>query len=392
MLSGLINCIKGNYILKAQGRFPERILNIASTSGIYVSDVKKEDSQTLTLSVSKKGATLLLEKEIEGLTVTVSDKFGIPMFLRRHKKRFILIFLPAILAMSVFIYSEFIWKVEITGGDTSLRARVAEVISKNGVYFGAFKRNVDKYEVKRKAILEIDDLVWLWVDIKGTTAKVRIEKRSPKPPMNEIHEPADVIALHSGVIEKMQVYCGQPVVSEGMTVEKGQLLITGIFRSANENIPTYYHHACGNIVLRTFEKKTVILPKKTYKKTPTGNEKSVFSVNFKKNNIKFSLNSGIYYDNYDKIEKKYKLWFLPLSVSVIRYKELTVSPVDTNIEEELHTRMENFRKELEKKHMEICSISETTEEREDNIAVTFTAECLVRTDKEVPIKIIPEDE
>ncbi len=392
MLGMLINCIKGCYTLRAEGKFPERILNFASTSGIYIQNVRREDLYALTFTVSRKGAKKLLECNIEGLKVSICARFGIPFFLQKHRKRGLLFTLPIIVAIAVIIFSQFIWRVEITGGDKVLRSQVQKVIEKNGIHFGSLKYKIDQYNIKRKAIMELDDLSWMWVDIRGTTAKVKVQKRNLRPQVNEIHEPADVIAMHSGIIEKMQTFCGQPLFKEGMTVEKGQVLITGVFKSENENIPVYYHHASGNVILKVYEKKTVVIPKKTLIKTPTGRKKSVFSLNFKKNNIKFSLNSGISYSNYDKIEKKYGLWKFPISFSKTEYREVKITSSDTDLSAQLEKRREDFEKELTKKNMKVSGISEYTEEKEDNISVTFTAECLVRTDKEIPIEKVSAQE
>lgn len=387
MFGGIINCIKGSFTLKSEGRFPERVLNIASTSGIYIYNVKRESPTALIFCVSKKGCDKLLNCSIEGLELSVVDGYGMPVFMHKYKKRVLLILLPFIFAVTAIVLSLFIWRIELSGGNKALQKEVEKVISQNGVRIGALKHKADQYDIKRKAILQIDDLSWLWVDIKGTTAYVKIKERTKKPDMNEIHEPADVIALHSGVIEKMQVYCGQPLFSEGMTVEKGQTLVTGVLRSENENIPTYYHHACADITLRLTEKKRVVIPKKTLKKLPTGEKKSVFTVKFKKNNIKFSLNSGISYSEYDKIEKTVKLPFLPVHFSRIEYHEVEVFEEATDTALLLNKRRQSFMKELSKKDMQIESMSEDVTEDENSLFVTFNAECLVRTDKEIPIKV-----
>jgi len=388
MFGGIINCIKGSFTLKSEGRFPERVLNIASTSGIYIYNVKRESPTALIFCVSKKGCDKLLNCSIEGLELSVVDGYGMPVFMHKYKKRVLLILLPFIFAVTAIVLSLFIWRVELSGGNKALQKEVEAVISQNGVRIGALKHKADQYDIKRKAILQIDDLSWLWVDIKGTTAYVKIKERTKKPDMNEIHEPADVIALHSGVIEKMQVYCGQPLFSEGMTVEKGQTLVTGVLRSENENIPTYYHHACADITLRLTEKKRVVIPKKTLKKISTGEKKSVFTVKFKKNNIKFSLNSGISYSEYDKIEKTAKLPFLPVQFSRIEYHEVEVFEEATDTALLLNKRRQSFMKELSKKDMQIESMSEDVTEDENSLFVTFNAECIVRTDKEIPIKVI----
>ncbi len=385
MLFEIINCIKGNYTVKAEGNFPERILNIASTSGIYIYKVKRDSDFSLTFSLSRKGAQKLLGENVEGLTLTLIEKTGFPVFFKRYRKRFILITLPLLFLISTGILSKFIWRVDIDGGNKKLQSDVKEIIKENGVYIGAPKHKIDRYEIKRKSILEIDDLMWMWVDIKGTTANVKIQPRTKKPSLIKIAEPSDVISIYTGVIKKMQVYCGIPLFSEGMTVEKGQTVVSGVLRSENENIPTYYHHACADITLQIKEEKTVFIPYKTLKKEPTGNEKSVFSVNLKKNNIKFSLNSGISYADYDKIEKTVKIPFLPVSFSRTTYCEVNVIPEDTDVASETKRHEIDFLNTLREKTYDIENISRQISETENGVRVTYTAQCLVRADKEIPI-------
>ncbi len=387
MLIGLIDTIKGNYTIRAEGRFPERILNIASTGGIYIRNVVYDSPTSITFCLSRKGAHKLLSGEFEGLKLSVTEKSGLPVFLRRHKKRFALIMLPFLFAFVTGILSLFVWRVEITGGDKMLQAQVEKVIRENGVYMGALKSGIDRYDVKRKAILEINDLSWLWVDIKGTTANVKIQKRTKTPKTFKIDEPADVISMHTGVIEKMQVYCGIPLFKEGMTVEKGQIIVTGVLRSENENIPTYYHHAAADITLRINEQKTVVIPHKTIRKAPTGRKKNIFSVNFKKNKINFSLNSGISYTNYDRIDKTVKIPFLPISFSKTTYLEANVIEETTDTEALLNNYRNDFEKELQDKGADIIHIKETSENTATGVKVTFNAECLIRADKEIPIDI-----
>ena len=385
MFDTLISCVKGVYTIRAEGRFPERILNIASTSGIYLRNVKYEKNGSIVFCAGRKGTEKLLSANIEGLSLTVTDSYGFYSFFKRHKKRFMLYVFPLFFLTAVFIFSMFIWRVEIDGGDKALQSAVRKVISENGVYTGALKKNIDHYEIKRKAILKIDDLSWMWVDIKGTTAKVKIRPRTPSPSVVLVNEPSDVVSLYGGVVEKMQVYCGVPLVKEGDIINPEQVIITGVFRSENENIPTYYHHATGNVTVRLSKEKTVIIPKKTIKKTPTGNKKTVFSLKSEKNNINFSLNSGISYLEYDKIERKYKIPLLPVAFFRTEYHETTVTQTPTDIEKEKENRKKMFLKELSREKMELVKITENVTENEQEIKVTFIADCRVRTDKEIPI-------
>ena len=385
MFFDIISSIKGSYTLTARGRFPERILNIASTMGIYVCNVRRKDKNTLVFSVSKKGYERLISVQSEELTLELSDKSGFPVFFRKHKKRFMLFSLPLIFLAATTISSLFVWSVDIVGGNNELRGQVEKVLFEEGVKPGAVKHRIDRYDIKRIAITKIDNLAWMWVDIKGTNARVKIEARKEKPNLLEINEPANVISLYDGVIEKMQVYCGIPLFKEGMTVEKGQTVVTGILESENENIPTYYHHACADILLRLTREKTVVIPKKTISKELTGNKKTAFYINFEKNNIKFSLNSGISYTDYDKIEKTTAIPLLPVSFSRITYREAIVVKTDTDINAEIKKHTDIFKESLKKENMDVVNLITDTEDTADSVRVNFKAQCLVRADKEIPI-------
>ncbi len=384
MLFETLNNLKGTYTICAQGKFPERILNIASTKGIYIHSVKKTEQDTLLFSVSKKGADILTKTEVEGLSVSVVEKVGIPVFFNRYKKRIALILLPAIFLIFTFIFSLFVWQVKITGADKELHAKVRQILSENGVRPGALKNNLDQYDIKRRSIIAIDDLAWLWVDIKGTTAYVNVKKRTDVPDVFQIDEPADVISTHSGVIEKLNVYCGIPLFSEGMMVEKGQIVVSGVLKSENENIPSYYRHACADLTLRTTEKKTYLIPQKTYNKKRTGNKKTAFGIIFQKNNVKFSLNSGISYMNYDKIEKTFKIPFLPVEFFKTTYHETNVSETAADKASVVAEYRKDFMETL--RNMDVLTLREDYYKTSDGEKVTFTAEGLIQAGKEIPIQ------
>ena len=384
MITEIISSIKGCCTIRAEGRFPERVLNIASVGGVYVYNVKR-NGDSLVFSASKKGAQKLLSEKIEGLTLTLIDEGGVPVFLAHHKKRIALFTLPLIFFAAIYVFSGFIWQVNITGGTPELQEQVLQVISEYGVHKGALKHKIDCYDIKHRAILAIDDLAWLWVDIKGTSANVNIRQRKATPSMIKINEPADVVTMHDGIVEQIRVYCGIPLIKEGDVVEKGQLAVTGVLRSENEAIPTYFHHAAADIILRTNEKTTYFIPSKILKKSPTGKKKNVFGIKFKKNIINFSLNSGISYANYDKIEKITKIPLIPISFIKTTYREMDVVEEENNTDSELKRYRMKFIKKLEGQNMDIVKLDEHIINVPSGIKVTYVADCLVRTDKEIPI-------
>lgn len=390
MSYGFLNYIKGAHEIKVLGSFPERILNISSSKGIYIENVSKDENGDLKFTVSKKGLKLIMENAPGDIIIEKVSSYGVPFFIKRYKKRIALFALPLMLAITSVIYSGFIWKVNIYGAPEA-QSEIKTLLKENGVYIGALKSKIDPYKIKKTILLKSDKLSWMWVDIRGTTAKVEIRARSQKPVLEKISEPADVIASHSGVIEKMQVFCGAPLVAEGETVVEGQVLISGTILTDNENIPPYYHHASGIIDARIWEEKTIDLPKNILKKTPTGRKKNVYSVKFKKNNIKFSLNSGISYEEYVKITDRVKLPLLPVSFKRTQYQEVEIEKLPNDIQKEIEKEKLIFEKELKEKNAQVISIAHSHKEIEDIIKITFTAECLMRIDKEIPLEQLGEE-
>ena len=385
MLTQIFSLIKGTYVMKVEGRYPERLLNIASSKGIFVYSVNKSQDGLLTFSVSKNAGDKLLSLVPNDLTVQIQQKYGLPFFVKKYRQRIALFLLPAMFLLSSAVFSSFIWRVEIIGGESSLHSTVKQELKNNGVYVGAMKYKISQNDVKRNCILKINKLSWLWVDIKGTTAYVRLHQKTDVPETKKITEPADVISLRNGVIESMQTYRGIPLACVGETVEKGQVIISGVLQSENENIPIYFHHASGKVIARVWEEKTVNISKYTYDKTPTGRKKSVYGIKFKKNKLNFSINSGISYKEYDKIENKVKIPFLPIEFFRTDFNEVNVKTNDNDITAQIKYHRDKLSSKLEKEDMQIVGITSTQEDMGDFIRVKFTAECLMRIDKEIPI-------
>lgn len=385
MFFELIRCFKGSCVVSVSGRFPERILNLASNNSIYIESVKKDKDGKLYFKVSKKAYLRLKEILPEDLELNILQRFGIPFFINRYKRRFVLYILPGLFICAAWIFSLFLWRVNIYGGDEALRQKVFSQLKENGVYVGAQKSKIVQYDVKRNLLMNLDGLSWVWVEIKGTTAHVRLHERTKVPETENINEPGDVIATHSGVIEKMQTFCGAPLAAEGDTVEKGQVIVTGVFQSENENIPVYFHHAKAAVTARVWDEKSVNIPKYSYIKVPTGRKKSVYGINFKKNNVNFSLNSGISYSEYDKIEKKLKLPVIPIAFTKTQYYEVNVTAQENNIEELCAKYAMEFQASLEKGGAQQVTVTSAVEDKGEYVLLSMRSERLMRIDKEIPI-------
>ena len=60
--------------------------------------------------------------------------------------------------------------------------------------------------------------------------------------------------------------------------------------------------------------------------------------------------------------------------------------METVISDEIEMRRKKFLEELQKENMELIELTENTTESDNSVNITFSADCRVRTDKEIPVK------
>ncbi len=369
-----INFLHGYTLLKAEGVFCERIINIAGEYGIFVWGLKRLDELTVTFFVSRKGADKLLASDIpSNLSLTKEKSFGLPAIFSKYKKRRLLFICPFLAAAAVFASTRFIWYVNVVTDDPSREALILEELKALGVKRGALKSAINQGEIKRKMMLSDDSLLWIWVDIKGSSAIVRLAERTKAPEVFDEDGFYNIYSLKDAVITRITATGGAAKVSVGDTALKGQLLIEGSMLIGEDE--TKYIHASGEVYGSVWEEKTALIPKQTEIRTPTGRKKERLKINFSKFDIKLFINSSIEYQKYDIIEEVRPLLFLPVSFAKTTYREVTVAYSDNDTNALVEDSKRSFSEELGAQGFTVTYIEAAEEDAGDNIRVTLRALC-----------------
>ena len=72
--------------------------------------------------------------------------------------------------------------------------RILRELESYGLKPGVFKPLVDTREVETKLLIEMDQLVWVGINILGTRAVVEIVERTEPPPVIDKSEPCNIVA------------------------------------------------------------------------------------------------------------------------------------------------------------------------------------------------------
>ncbi len=223
----IISLLTGYVTVVVHGSSPERLINMASTRGIWLWNIKWVSRESIMASIRLSGIRPLRHIAREtGCRFSIEDRFGLPFFLSKMRRRKTMVAGAIIFLVLLYMLSSFIWFVDVTGNTTVKDAEVIEAARQAGLTVGALKWNIDIARVEDAIQTNLSRVSWAGVSIKGTRAIVEIVERK-MPPEGVVQGPSNIVAVKDGLVKELLVLKGHPVVQEGETVNAGQILISG---------------------------------------------------------------------------------------------------------------------------------------------------------------------
>ena len=286
--------------------------------------------------------------------VIIKKKKGLPFILSRYKKRKVLACILAIFLIVMFVISNFVWNIDIECDGEIDQNEIMKILNQNGLEIGKQKKDIDTSKIVRNVRYERDDIAWIGITFNGTNAKVKIVKTEEKPDIINPEDYCNIVANKQGIITKINVQNGLPVVKIGDFVNKGTILVNGWLEGKYTGVN--YVHAIADIEAKVWYSKKERISKKQEISTKTGNKEKKYAIKF--NNFEINLFKTLSkFQNYDTIVENKKLKFfsdlyLPIEIKIIQNYETErqqkVYSVDEikkeyipKIEDELENMIEN---------------------------------------------------
>lgn len=258
MLLGIIRFFKGTVSFRAQGRSPERLLNLTAQRGVLLWNVRPSPQGLEGEMAARDYRRIRPLARKAAVRTTVLKKSGFPFLAAAYRGRAGLAVGAALGAALLVFLSQFLWTIDVVGQEHVSEARLRTLLAESGVKTGALCRGVDAGQVKRDILLKVEDISWLSVNIVGCHANVEIKEKTRKPE-NDGDTPCNLKAKEDGVITKITVGEGVTEVKKGSGVAKGDLLVSGV--SAAREGTVRYLHAEGEIMADVISEKEFKLPK-----------------------------------------------------------------------------------------------------------------------------------
>lgn len=281
ILLDIFRWFSGYVDFTASKGFPERFINLCAVNSIDLRNTKV-NGENINAEVKAKDYRKLRQiAKKSGMKITVISKHGLYFELHKNKKRVGLLIGAAFFALFMYVTSLFIWNVDVIGCENVSKEYIAQTLAELGVHEGSFKRGIDTEELTNLAMIKLSEKVsWLAINIKGTKATVEVRDFVPKREDVTYKEPCNIVADFDGLILTLEVYNGHKANFEGNGVNKGDLLISGIFE--NRNTSSQFMEARGKITALHNVSSETATPKKLKCKKITGTEQrtelSIFSI------------------------------------------------------------------------------------------------------------------
>lgn len=370
-----IQYIRGYVSIRVWGYSTERFLNLCGNHNILVWDIVNH-GEYYTMKVSIKGffaLKTLLRKT--GTRAAVLERYGLPFFVPKIKKRKIFVF--GLLACLLFwmATARYVWDIKIEGNYSLTEDVLLDYLETQNVHTAMKKSDLEIEELEKRLREEYDLITWTSLKVDGTTLIIQIKENEMAEYEQTVEESLDIVAAKDGVITYMITRKGVPQVSVGDTVEAGQLLVSGAVPVYNEDstIRRYqYYEADADI--RIGYRKTVSVEKQTayLEKEYSGNEKKILSLGIKDKEWNISFGK-VPYTDYDVSGEKKQIQlldhlYLPLYYGVKSAKEYTVLEKE-HTEEEMQAIMdgewEKILETLEEKGVQITEKNVTIKKNGD---------------------------
>ena len=365
----ILNYILGYVNILVEGYFVEKFINICNKQKIFLWNLKRSKTTIIYANVSIKDFKKL--KPIAQKTkckIKIKSKKGLPFIFNKYKKRKIFVIGLAMVLITIFTLSKFIWNIEVIGNEKINADEIIQIANENNLKIGKFKNKVDTKKIINKLRLERDDIAWIGIEIKGTNAIIKIVESIPKPNIIDDEEFCNIVATKDAIIKKISAQNGTPVVKEGEIVKKGTVLIAGWLEGKYTG--TRYVHATGSVQGKVWYTQKERIYFKQQKKEQTGNVENKYSLNI--NNFKINFNKGVSkFKNYDTIEtnKKVKLFsnfYLPIELIKITNTEVNITDITYTLEEAKNIGIEKAKQELNNK---IETLNKEKQELSDEILI-----------------------
>lgn len=298
--------LRGLVRAEITGPEPEKLLNACLAENLPLVRPQSLDRWTLRLGVFEGDFPQLEALAGKcGCEIKIIGRQGGSRTRKLLRRRIGLLLAGCAMLTLLFVSSLFVWEIRLVGAEELSRGELLRALEESGLSCGCFWPKLDADALRDRMLLREPRLAWLAVNIRGSTAEVRLLRREDKPEMRQEGAAADLRAARAGVVRLVSARSGQPLVQAGQAVTTGEVLISGTLDSITASPRSL--RAQGEVLADTWYELTAVCPPAQGKESTGAGLRLRFALKIGAKRINFYQNGGKTIDACDKIVHEYNL-------------------------------------------------------------------------------------
>lgn len=275
-----INLLAGEVRVRVRGSSIERFLNACARGGIFLRQTRRVDFGELHATISVQDFRRL--RGVMGRTgcrVHIIKRRGFPFVLYSLRGRYVF-FAGFVALFALFmVLTNFVWVVEISADPGISTYVLRETLREAGAYSGVPIRDVDETAIRLYVRKHMKDSVdYITVSRLGNVITVKAFGGDGGVQPLDDKAVTGVVATRDGVITKMSVTGGYPLVKVGDVVQRGQPIVSAVTPPTTQAGLGYIGHGMASIQAKTTRKETAVRLLTRTEKQYTGKKKSQFAL------------------------------------------------------------------------------------------------------------------
>ena len=158
----ITNHLQGVVTVRILGASPEALLNACTREGIALWSVQQREDFVLDCKLYRRSLGVLRRlAQRYSCSVEVQNRWGLPFFLGRFRRRYGLLVGLFCCILAVGISSQFVFVIDIEGNERVSTAEILSVLRQHGVHPGVYGKGIDQRDLANEMLLSMEELSFL---------------------------------------------------------------------------------------------------------------------------------------------------------------------------------------------------------------------------------------
>ncbi len=359
----------GGYLcVEIKGVGIERFMNLCTNNKLYLYNIEKYDKRirfNIDVKSYKRIRKIVRKTHI---VPRIIGKYGCPFLVEKANERKSF-WIGIMLAIVIFYTSSlFVWDIRIEGEKYYTDNDLKHYLEDENIRWGMLVKNIECDKIEDDIRNKYKDIGWVSAQVKGTRVIVKIKEniRFDEKDKNKKKVARHIVAPVEGTVKSILVKSGEPCVTVGQEVKKGQMLVCGIMDIVDDGgniVNKHGIYADADIEVER-DKEYFYSAKREYKKKSyTDNIRRKIEIKLRQKSTYriWPLIRIKKFDNFDVLVNNYNVSLgqnLEVPLEIITYKEREYIFKDDNYSDrelldKAHKYFDRYKKELKKENVSI---------------------------------------